>query len=56
VGIGVGYDIPDGTGPITLNLELTPIIAASVPEPSSIVLTAMAALTIAGCVLRRRPM
>jgi hypothetical protein len=53
-GIGLGFDIPDGTGPITLDIELTPYIT-SVPEPTSLVSSGMGTLTIVGCLLRRRP-
>jgi hypothetical protein len=47
---GIGFDIPNGTGPQTVIVELTPIV----PGPSAVVMTAMGMLALAGFGLRRR--
>lgn len=50
---GIGFNIPNGTGPQTVTVELTPF-AAAVPEPASVVMTGLGALGLAVHGLRRR--
>jgi hypothetical protein len=46
---GVGYHF-NGTGPVTVTIELSPIV----PEPASVVMTGLGVLALAGYGLRRR--